>query len=133
MTAAPIRVSMVVLDILDAIASASPGDPAWGLRLCEQTGHGTGTVYPALDKLLRAGWISDTWEEPQPADRPRRRYYSLTEDGRVAYAEALASREARRAAWSAGGARQAGDAPSGSAPARRTLAAMPGGGVRASR
>jgi len=99
-TATRIRVSMVVLDILDAIDSAPPGDPAWGLRLCEQTGHGSGTVYPALDKLLRAGWIDDRWEEPQPADRPRRRFYSLTDDGRAAYAEALAAREVRRAAWS---------------------------------
>jgi len=100
-TAAPIRVSMVVLDILDAIGSAPPDDPAWGLRLCDQTGHGSGTVFPALRKLLEAGWIADWWEEPQPADRPRRRYYALTEDGRAAYAEALAAREARRAAWPA--------------------------------
>ena len=99
MTAAPIRVSMVVLDILDAIGSAPPDDPPWGLRLCGQTDHGSGTVYYALDKLLRAGWITDRWEEPQPPDRPRRRYYSLTTDGRAAYAEALAAREARRAAW----------------------------------
>ena len=99
MTAAPIRVSMVVLDILDAIGSAPPGDPAWGLRLCEQTGYGGGTVYPALDKLLRAGWIADEWEEPQPADRPRRRYYRITDDGRQAYREALAAREARRLTW----------------------------------
>ncbi len=99
MTAKPVRVSMVVLDILDAIDSAPPDDPAWGLRLCEETGYGTGTVYPALDKLLRAGWITDRWEEPQPADRPRRRFYSLTGDGRTAWREALAAREARRAAW----------------------------------
>jgi PadR family transcriptional regulator len=99
-TAKRIRVSMVVLDILDAIDSAPPDDPAWGLKLCNQTGHGTGTVYPALDKLMKAGWITDRWEEPQPPDRPRRRYYSLTDDGRAAYREALAAREERRASWS---------------------------------
>ena len=80
MTAAPIRVSMVVLDILHAVENTPSDVPSWGLRLCEQTGYGGGTVYPALDKLLKAGWIADTWEEPQPADRPRRRYYSLTAD-----------------------------------------------------
>ena len=106
MSASParIRVSMVVLDVLDAINSAPAGDPAWGLRLCEQTGHGPGTVYPALDKLLKAGWIADRWEDPQPADRPRRRFYALTDEGRAMYRAALASREARRAAWAPGGA-----------------------------
>lgn len=99
MTATRIRVSLVVLDILGAIDSAPPDDPAWGLRLCEQTGYGTGTVYPALDKLLKAGWIADAWEEPQPMDRPRRRFYSLTEHGRAAWQEALAARKARRSSW----------------------------------
>jgi len=96
-TAARIRVSMVVLDILEAIDTAPPDDPAWGLRLCEGTGYGTGTVYPALDKLLQAGWIADTWEEPQPMDRPRRRFYCLTGHGRAAWQEVLAARKARRA------------------------------------
>ena len=91
---------MVVLDILDAIDSAPPDDPPWGLRLCEQTGYGTSTVYPALNKMLKAGWVADWWEEPQPADRPRRRFYRLTDDGRGAYREAVAAREARRTAWS---------------------------------
>lgn len=90
---------MVVLDILDAIENAPLDDPSWGLRLCEQTGYGTGTVYPALDKLLRAGWIADTREEPQPPDRPRRRFYALTDDGREAHREAIRAREARRAMW----------------------------------
>jgi DNA-binding PadR family transcriptional regulator len=98
-TAARIRVSMVILDILEAIDRAPAGDPSWGRRLCEQTGHAPGTVYPALDKLMKAGWITGRWEEPQPADRPRRRFHILTEDGRDAYREALAERETRRAAW----------------------------------
>ena len=102
MTASParVRVSLVVLDVLDAIDSAPPGDPAWGLRLCEQTGHGPGTVYPALDKLLKAGWITDWWEDPQPANRPRRRFYALTDEGRTSRSAALAKREARRWGWS---------------------------------
>jgi len=97
MTAKRIRVSVVVLDILEAIENTSPGDPPCGLRLCEQTGYDTGTVYPALDKLLKAGWITDRWEEPQPMDRPRRRFYCLTGHGRAAWQEVLAARKARRA------------------------------------
>lgn len=99
MTAIRVRLSIVVLDLLDAIAHASPDSPAWGLKLCNQTGHKSGTVYPVLDRLLKAGWITDRWEEPQPADRPRRRYYDLTEGGQTAYREVLESREARRAMW----------------------------------
>ena len=70
MTAKPIRVSMVVLDIIERIDMAPPDDPAWGLRLCEETGYGTGTVYPALNKLLRAGWIIDRWKNRSPPTVP---------------------------------------------------------------
>jgi DNA-binding PadR family transcriptional regulator len=99
MTARRLRVTMVILDILDVLMNASPDHPVWGLKLCEQTGHGTGTIYPALDRMLQAHWIEDRWEEPPPADRPRRRYYTVTSDGRTAYHEAVAARSARRATW----------------------------------
>jgi DNA-binding PadR family transcriptional regulator len=91
--------TMVVMDILDVLTNAPPDDPAWGLQICEMTGHGTGTIYPALDRMLKARWIEDRWEEPPPEDRPRRRYYSITAAGRAAYQEAVASRAARRTSW----------------------------------
>src|SRR5579859_860667 len=94
-----VRMTMVVMDILDVIMSAPPDDPVWGLEICDATGRSTGTTYPALDRLLKAGWIEDRWEEPPPRDRPRRRYYSVTSAGRAAYQEALADHAARRAAW----------------------------------
>ena len=90
---------MVVMDILDVLMNAPSDDPAWGLKICEQTGHGTGTIYPALDRLLRAHWIEDYWEDPPPKDRPRRRYYTITSAGRAACQEAVAARAARRTAW----------------------------------
>ena len=99
---------MVILDVLEVLMSAPPDDPVWGLKLCEQTGHGSGTIYPALDRLLQAGWIEDRWEEPAPADRPRRRYYSVSTDGRAAYKEAVAARAARRTAWASGALRAGG-------------------------
>jgi PadR family transcriptional regulator len=99
MNARRLRVTMVIMDVLDVLMNAPPDDPAWGLKLCEQTGHGTGTIYPALDRLLQAGWIEDRWEEPPPEDRPSRRYYTITAVGREAYQEAVAARAARRAAW----------------------------------
>jgi PadR family transcriptional regulator PadR len=96
---AKIRLTQVIMDILDALATSPPNDPAWGLRLCEMTGHGTGTVYPALNRLLKADWISDFWEDPPPDDRPKRRFYEITSTGREAYGAALREREQRRASW----------------------------------
>lgn len=43
------------MDVLDVLINSPSNDPAWGFRLCEVTGYGTGTIYPALDRLLKAG------------------------------------------------------------------------------
>lgn len=94
-----VRITQVILDILDVLANSQPDDPAWGLRMCEQTGYGTGTVYPALDRLLKAGWIADKWEAPPPPDRPRRRFYEITTTGRERHAAALRARAERRSKW----------------------------------
>jgi DNA-binding PadR family transcriptional regulator len=99
MSAPKIRLTAVIMDILDVLTNSPSDDPAWGLRLCEVTGYGTGTVYPALDRLMKAGWITDYWEDPPPEDRPPRRFYEMTSTGREAYQEAVAAREGRRAAW----------------------------------
>jgi DNA-binding MarR family transcriptional regulator len=99
MTARRLRITRAIEEILDVLMNTPPDDPAWGLRLCEQTGLGTGTVYPALDRLLQAEWIRDWWEDPPPMDRPRRRYYAITAAGRAAFQEEVAARAARRMAW----------------------------------
>jgi PadR family transcriptional regulator, regulatory protein PadR len=99
MSAQKIRLTAVIMDILDVLTSSPSDHPAWGLRLCQVTGYGTGTIYPALDRLLRIGWIEDKWEDPPPPDRPARRFYFVTSAGRAAYQEALATRAARRRAW----------------------------------
>jgi PadR family transcriptional regulator, regulatory protein PadR len=94
-----IRLTPVIMDVLDVLAASPPDDPAWGLRLCKAPGHGTGTVYPALNRLMKAGWIEGQWEEPQPEDRPRRRFYVITSTGRALYADALGERKNRHAEW----------------------------------
>jgi DNA-binding PadR family transcriptional regulator len=99
MSATKIRMTAVIMDLLDVLTSSPPDNPAWGLRLCEVTGYGTGTVYPALDRLMKAGWISDYWEEPPPENRPRRRFYEITSTGREQYTAALQARDERRANW----------------------------------
>lgn len=87
------------MDVLDVLTNSRLDNPAWGLRLCQATGHGTGTIYPVLDRLMKAGWVSDRWEDPAPADRPRRRFYEITSTGREMYSAALQARDERRAAW----------------------------------
>ena len=56
---------------------------------------GPGTLYGTIKRLLRAGWIEESDERPDPAlDDRRRRYYRLTGLGRrVAAAEAARLRE----------------------------------------
>jgi hypothetical protein len=46
--------TMIVMDILDVVMSAPPDSPAWGLMICEATGHGPSSIYPALERLLKA-------------------------------------------------------------------------------
>lgn len=99
MTAPRIRVTLVIMDVLDVIMCATADDPAWGLRICEQTGHGPGTTYPALDRLLKVGWIEDHWEDPAPPDRPRRRFYTISSAGRAGYAATKEDRARRRLEW----------------------------------
>jgi PadR family transcriptional regulator len=67
--------------------------------LSEVTGLGSGTVYPILERLEKAGHVSAWKESPPPADRPPRRFYELTGAGRQLAASArpakkLAAREA---------------------------------------
>ena len=52
------------------------------------TAHGT--LYKALTRMEKAGLLSSTWEDPDLASaegRPRRRLYTITTEGRVAYAQ----------------------------------------------
>lgn len=63
----------------------------YGFDLMEVTGLPSGTIYPALRRLERESLIVGSWEERRSAfnqDRPRRRYYRLTRQGREALAGA---------------------------------------------
>jgi DNA-binding PadR family transcriptional regulator len=61
----------------------------------EQTGArvraGTGTLYAALQRMMDQGLIVEADRPPDPAEDTRRKYYALTELGRL-----VARAEARR-------------------------------------
>lgn len=55
--------------------------PVWGLRLVKESGFPTGTVYPLLERLERAGHLSSSWDDDPTRRGPRRRLYTLTPSG----------------------------------------------------
>ena len=59
----------------------------YGFDVMEACGLPSGTVYPALRRLEKAGLLKSRWEdtaEAHAAGRPRRRTYALTSEGRRA-------------------------------------------------
>jgi len=54
--------------------------PVYGNEIIKDTGLKSGTIYPILDRLERAGWLTAEWEDIDPSakKRPRRRNYRLT-------------------------------------------------------
>ncbi|MFP1629747.1 PadR family transcriptional regulator [Streptomyces sp. 5K101] len=56
-------------------------------ELCDAHGLVTseGTIYPLLSRLRKEGWVSTVWIESDAG--PPRRYYTLTDAGRLALAD----------------------------------------------
>lgn len=71
---------------------ADPGTERYGLDLMHDTGLASGTLYPILLRLERAGWVESQWEDIDPVaeGRPSRRYYRLTAAGATAARRELA-------------------------------------------
>ena|ERR1700733_121658 len=60
--------------------------PRFGLELVRDLSHADrlltsqGTVYPLLNRLRDAGWVTSRWKHEE--DQRPRRYYSITDQGR---------------------------------------------------
>ncbi len=70
---------MVLAELLD-----NPGTPLFGGEITRRTALRSGTLYPILQRLENAGWLSSSWEDAAVAadeGRPPRRYYQLTGTG----------------------------------------------------
>jgi PadR family transcriptional regulator PadR len=83
-------VALVLRQFLD-----SPQEPRYGFDLMRSTGLQSGTLYPILARLKRAGWITSRQEDIDPAvaGRPVRQLY-------VIHPDALASARAQLAEMS---------------------------------
>ncbi|WP_089407119.1 helix-turn-helix transcriptional regulator [Granulicella rosea] len=79
----PIRITAQTLSVLTLfLASADTGFA--GADIARETGLRSGTLYPLLFRLERAGWLSSAWEDGIASEmgRPRRRTYLMTAQGR---------------------------------------------------
>ena len=75
--------------VLDAVARGHE----YGFDVIDATGLPSGTVYPALARLERDGYVRSSWEDEATAHRdgrPARRYYRITAPGVRALDAALA-------------------------------------------
>src|SRR5512145_814187 len=75
-----------------AILQAIGNGYRYGFDIIDITGLPGGTVYPALRRLERTGYVSSKWEKHSIAlaeQRPPRKYYEMTRAGQEALAEAV--------------------------------------------
>jgi PadR family transcriptional regulator PadR len=100
----PVRMTAALAGVLEAFV-ADPGAERYGLDIMQATGYPSGTVYPILMRLQRAGWLTAHWEDTDPvaAGRPARRWYRLTPDGTVTARTELAVYRERRSRAATGG------------------------------
>ncbi|MGH3913961.1 MAG: PadR family transcriptional regulator [Pseudonocardiaceae bacterium] len=88
-----LRMTVGVQAVLGALLQ-QPDAELYGLEIVKASGLEPGTIYPILQRLRGAGWVSDRWEDPDPAHeqgRPPRRYYKLTMEGHARAIHALQS------------------------------------------
>ncbi|MFD5164023.1 PadR family transcriptional regulator [Streptomyces hawaiiensis] len=98
--AAKIRITRPTEDVLRVMVDrhVDGGAEAYGLELCGIVGHGAGTVYPLLRRLVRAGWLISRLDEDEEREvaRPARIYYRLNPDALGTVTCKLAEADDRR-------------------------------------
>jgi PadR family transcriptional regulator, regulatory protein PadR len=89
MPASEPRITGPTLKVLGALLSSGQVELS-GAEISRATKLASGTLYPILFRLERAGWLESHWEkdDPKALGRPRRRLYHVT---------ALGARNARAA------------------------------------
>lgn len=87
------RITPATVDVLGVLLERSA--PTWGLLIVKQAGRPTGSVYPILERLEGAGWVTSEWESDPERTGPRRRLYELTQEGADAAQAAVTSARSR--------------------------------------
>lgn len=83
------RLSISACSVLQALVDGAH----YGFEIIDHTGLPSGTVYPALSRLERDGYVASSWEDETRAHadgRPARRYYKVSAHGARALREAVA-------------------------------------------
>ena len=75
-----IRITTQTLLVLEHFVS-KPSVSIHGFEIIDATDLQSGTVYPVLARLERAGWLSSEWDTDPDARGARRRLYRVTPDG----------------------------------------------------
>jgi PadR family transcriptional regulator PadR len=81
------RITAATVAVLEVLSQTD--DPCWGLLIIKSSGKPAGSVYPILERLESAGWVTSSWEDDAARSGPRRRYYELTPGGASAAAAAI--------------------------------------------
>ena len=90
------RMTLPTLSVLSSLLERR-SDLVYGLEIAKATDLKSGTLYPILARLERAGWVESSWENvaASEAGRPRRRYYRLTGEGAESAINALSEASRR--------------------------------------
>lgn len=73
------RLTAQTIKVLGVLMSPAQ-DEVSGAEIGRVTGLASGTLYPILFRLEKAGWLESHWEDGDPSEleRPRRRLYRIT-------------------------------------------------------
>lgn len=81
------------------VLMSEPDARHWGYDTAKKAGVRSPTLYRLLSSMLEEQWLSDGWEDPAAAageKRPPRRYYELTDLGKVRLGALLAEAKTDR-------------------------------------
>lgn len=99
--------SFTTVTVLHSVAAGA----GYGFEIIDVTGLPSGTIYPALARLERDGFVRSEWEDAAVAHRdkrPPRRYYRITAAGARVLGAELARYRALKPIPAPAGARSRG-------------------------
>jgi DNA-binding PadR family transcriptional regulator len=105
------RVTTTKLAVLRALEA--PTAQRHGFAIAQNAHRKPGSVYPVLDQLEKARWVTAEWVDSPFEGRPRRRVYTFTDYGAREAARLLAERGVRAGEVAVGALPKARRQPTG--------------------